>query len=97
MILLQKQSSSISYLLLATSSETSSLLKTSCPSGYEDLISDSEYCFKIDNDKSNWHSAKQKCLDDGATFTCFKNTAERDFWSTKCEGCWAGYAWNDGT
>ena len=47
-------------------------------------------------DKLNWPAAKQRCLDNGATLACFKTTIERDFWSTKCEGCWAGYAWIEG-
>ena len=71
-------------------------MKSSCSSDYEDLIADSDYCFKIVDSKLNWPSAKQKCLDEGASLVCFKDNNERDFWTTKCEGCWAGYAWESG-
>ena len=61
------------------------------------MIADSDYCFKIVDSKLNWVSAKQKCLDEGANLVCFKDNNERDFWTTKCEGCWAGYAWESGS
>ena len=71
-------------------------MKSPCSSDYEDLIANSDYCFKIFENKLNWPSAKQKCQDEGANLVCFNDTYERDFWTTKCEGCWAGYAWESG-
>ena len=67
-----------------------------CPSGYEDLWSDSTHCYWITSEKGTWEQGKAKCQDVGAELACFSNQLERDAISDRCEDCWVGYKWQDG-
>ena len=73
----------------------SAVKQTQCPPGYQDELSNSDYCFKEVNEKETWNSAEQKCRDAGGDLVCFSTEEERDFWKTKCDGCWVGYTWID--
>ena len=70
---------------------------TRCPTGYQDLLKESNYCFNEINENKTWPSAHQRCRNDGGDLVCFASKEERDFWKTECDGCWSGYNRLDGT
>ena len=72
------------------------LFTIECPNGYQDLIFDSNRCYRIVTDYVNWDEAKLKCEEDNAALACFSNQQERDILADECDQCWVGYTWIDG-
>ena len=81
-----------------------------CPSGYTELVSSSDDCYKIvehtiDGNKMTWERARDNCKDDKAMLACFSTQNQRDELSQICEyvedgkrhGCWVGYQYVDGS
>ena len=70
---------------------------TRCPTGYQDFLNESNYCFKEIKNNKTWPTAQQRCYRDGGDLVCFASHEERDFWKAQCDGCWSGYNRLDGT
>ena len=77
-------------------------LVSQCPTGYSELVSGSDNCYKIIEDTVNfirmtWEKAKDNCADDNAMLACFNTPNERDVIAQWCHdnnagyGCWVGY------
>ena len=62
-----------------------------CPSGYDNLWSNSTHCYRIVKEEVTWEEAKVKCQEDEAELACFSNLQERDAVSDQCDMCWVGY------
>ena len=71
-------------------------LQPDCPRGYQKIVEDSIYCYKVMKEKLTWESARAKCKNDEGDMVCFANRKERDKITSVCDGCWAGYNWEDG-
>ena len=68
----------------------------SCPAHYNDLVSSSNYCFRIVTEKETWETARKKCQKDGGELACFSNEQERNYLANQCRKCWVGYTWQNG-
>ena len=50
--------------------------ETACPSGYEDAIEDSDYCYKLSETAKDFTYAQNSCKEDGGTLIEIKNEEE---------------------
>ena len=73
------------------------LLLIECPSGYQDLVPGSGYCYRISSSNHQWDTSKRECEEDGAMLACFGTKYERDQLAKACDNCWVGYKWKEGT
>ena len=67
-----------------------------CPTGYQNLVEGSEYCYRIVTEQDTWNAARDKCQEDGGELACYSNLKERDELAEKCDGCWVGYTMQNG-
>ena len=65
--------------------------------GYHNYVNASKYCYAVVTKKLTWSEAKLSCREDGGDLACFGNQQERDYLTSKCDGCWVGYNWKNGT
>ena len=72
------------------------LLLIECPSGYQDLVPGSGYCYRISSNNHYWNTSKRECEKDGAMLACFGTKYERDQLAKACDNCWVGYTWKEG-
>ena len=72
------------------------LTDPTCPSGYDNVWSDSTHCYRIVNEQVTWEAAKVKCRNEGGELACFSDQQERDAVTDKCDNCWVGYTWQNG-
>ena len=75
---------------------TITLLLIECPSGYQDLVPGSGYCYRISSSNHQWDTSKRECEEDGAMLACFGTKYERDQLAKACDNCWVGYTWKEG-
>ena len=82
--------------MLSTTYFIDKLTEMVCPSNYNDLLSGSDYCYRIVTNQETWETAKGKCQQDGGELACFSNQQERDDMADQCDQCWVGYTWQNG-
>ena len=66
-----------------------------CPSNYNDLLTGSNYCYRIENSQERWVTAEGNCQADGGELACFSTQQERDELANQCDDCWVGYTWQN--
>lgn len=66
-----------------------------CPTNYNDLVTGSSYCYRIENNQETWESARVKCQEDDGELACFSSQEERDDIANQCDDCWVGYTWQN--
>ena len=55
-----------------------------CPTEeYEELVDESDYCYKIVSEKETLTKAKEKCAKDDAVLVCFGNDMEKGSFNSK--------------
>lgn len=68
-----------------------------CPDGYQNLISNSKYCYKVVSTRNvDWNTANTACKEDSGDLASFDTKEERNYLSNNFDAYWVGYNWLEG-